>query len=118
MTLPDDLKATAINIKKLFASLEQQNATIEALKKADIIFGHDPTTDHAFIVYGRSLLQYAVRNQETLNVPILVIDLLQSTSELEMLLAAVEVAHGYHDYLTYEDERQIEELEALYKRDE
>jgi hypothetical protein len=93
-----------------------QYKTVAELKKAELVMGYDPTTDNAFVVWGRPFLTKvaALPHGGSVQAPLLVVALDQSTDQLEILLAAVEVAHGHHEYLSDDDERQIEELEALY----
>jgi hypothetical protein len=116
--IPRQWKDRAISIHACFASLEMQEKTIKTIKNAELVMGYDPATDNAFIVWGRPLIANvaALPHGESVQVPMLVVALDQSTQQLEILLAAVEVAHGHHEYLSDHDENEIAELEALFRK--
>jgi hypothetical protein len=116
--IPKQWKDRAISIHACFASLEMQKRTIATIKNAELVMGYDPTTDNAFIVWGRPLIANvaALPHVKSVQVPILVVALDQSTQQLEILLAAVEVAHGHHEYLSDDDKNEIAELEALFRK--
>ncbi|MGD1095124.1 MAG: hypothetical protein ABSB35_24420 [Bryobacteraceae bacterium] len=108
-----------LDIKDCFASLKKQNETLELFTKTDIILGHDTDTDNVFLVFGRTLLQVIVADNESRPCSVVVVNLRQSTSELELLIAAVQVARGYDDYQSSGsvDRAEVEQLEALLRLD-
>ena len=100
----------SFDIKDCFASLEAQNRTIALFKETDVILGHGTDTDNVFVVYGRELLQTIAAGKDGKECTILTVDLRQSTSELEMLLAAVKVAKGFDDYQSFDDQLESADL--------
>ena len=69
---------------------------------AELIFGFDEETGNRFLVFGgESLKEIIEGNNDGRECSVMVIAILQRTSELEALLAAVEVARSYHDYAAY-----------------
>lgn len=108
-----------LNITDCFASLEKQNETLTLLKNTDIILGHDTETGNGFLAFGRTLLQAIIADNTSRPCRIVIMNLRQSTSELEMLLAAVQVTHGYHEYLGGGnlDRAEIQAIEELFRLD-
>jgi hypothetical protein len=71
--------------------------------KADVVLGRDEQTGNEFVVYGRRFLQNSVELNRGVGAKVMYISILQATEELEMLLAAVQVAKGSHEYQANED---------------
>lgn len=69
----------------------------DIIAAADIIIGRDIMTQHTFCVYGRGLLT-EIANGGEVNANVLMVELDQPTSELEYLLAAVQVVKGKDEY--------------------
>jgi hypothetical protein len=66
---------------------------------AELIFGLDEETGNRFLVFGGETLKEIIEeNSDGHECSVMVIPILQTTSELEALLAAVSVARSYHDY--------------------
>jgi hypothetical protein len=83
--------------------------------KADVVLGRDEQTGNEFVVYGRRFLQDSVELNRGVGAKIMYISILQATEELEMLLAAVQVAKGSHEYwitqeLRSDTEKCVDEL--------
>ncbi len=76
----------------------RSRAFLAALKEADVILGLDERTRNEFLVFGRSTLQGVVGSGRSMELVVLREEILQHTEELEALLAAVQVARGYHEY--------------------
>lgn len=104
------------NVGDLRDSLEKQTSFAATLKNVDVIFGHDTETGNVFLAYGKDLIETVIASGEGRSVRIGQIDLKQSTDELEMLLACVQVAKGKHDYEPTADD-SVDWLERLFRLD-
>ena len=67
-------------------------------KTAEVIFGYDPSTNNAFLVYGRDVLKAVARLKEPRVAKGLAIELDQSSGQLEYLIAMHVQFRGQHDY--------------------
>jgi hypothetical protein len=76
------------------------------LKTAKVIMGADPNTKNLFVVYGRDLVKTVAAELVPVADGLLVVQILQDTEELEILLAAVNVVKGQDEYIS-DDERVI-----------
>jgi hypothetical protein len=80
------------------AELLHDPAFHTTLRDADIIFGSDEATGNAFLVYGKRLLERIVWTNKRASASIATVPILQATTELEALIAAVTVLKGRCDY--------------------
>jgi len=68
-------------------------------QEAELIYGLDEETGNRFLVFGGETLKaIAEGKDDSRECSVMVVRILQRTSELEALLAAVEVARSYYDY--------------------
>lgn len=68
------------------------------LEHADVVLGRDEQTGNTFPVFGRSTLQSMKAANQSMDCYVIEQPILQKTRELEALVAAVQVAKGYHEY--------------------
>lgn len=70
----------------------------KTLQDADIIFGSDEATGKAFLIYGKRLLERIAWTNKGESASITTVPILQATTELEALVAAVTPVKGRCDY--------------------
>jgi hypothetical protein len=80
------------------AELLHDAAFHTTLRDADIIFGSDEATGKAFLMYGKRLLERIVWTNKSETASVAKVPILQATTELEALIAAVTVIKGRCDY--------------------
>jgi hypothetical protein len=68
------------------------------LRDADIIFASDEATGNTFLMYGKRLLERIVWTNKSESASIATVPILQATTELEALIAAVTIIKGRCDY--------------------
>jgi hypothetical protein len=68
-----------------------------SFQDAELIYGIDEETGNRFLVFGSEMLK-EIAEDNSRECSAMEIPILQRTSELEALLAAVEVARSYYDY--------------------
>jgi hypothetical protein len=92
--------------------------TVKRFKDTDIILGHDMDTGNVFLVYGRETMKRIVDTGKTESLTFEKVSIRQSTTELEMLLAAVNVAKGHDDYMSTADQTivqtEVDELKRIF----
>ena len=79
------------------AELLHDPAFHTTLRDADIIFGSDEATGNAFLLYGKRLLERIVWTNKSETASVATVPVLQATTELEALIAAVTVIKGRCD---------------------
>jgi hypothetical protein len=87
---------------------------LEIMRAVDVILGYDIETGNEFLAYGREFVSAIAKGNETVSVSVFRSIIRQSTQELEMFLAAVNVAKGHDDYQSSADALEIQELERLF----
>jgi hypothetical protein len=110
----ETFKQGGLDIVDLFSSPQQKDITLSQLHEADIVMGHDLESDNVFLVYGRELVQRGAATNMAISAKVMCVKILQSSKELELLLAAVMIAKGHHDYQSDDDAKAITELERMF----
>lgn len=80
------------------AELLHDSAFHKTLANADVIFGTDEATGNAFLMYGKRLLERIMWTNKEGTASVTMVPILQATTELEALIAAVTVIKGRCDY--------------------
>ena len=80
------------------AELLHDAAFHTTLRHADIIFGSDEATGNAFLLYGKRLLERIMWTNKEETASVTTVPILQASTELEALIAAVTVIKGRCDY--------------------
>jgi hypothetical protein len=78
---------------------ELNTLSFNNFEDAELIYGLDEETGNRFVVFGgETLKEIAESDDDSRECSAIVIPILQRTEELEVLVAAVEVARSYSDY--------------------
>lgn len=117
----DDLSDISLRTKDGFKSKEANDEMLARIKHAEVIWGHDIKTHNVFLLFGRTVMQNIVNLNQTRQIRPLLMNMRQETEELEMAVAAIQVAKGYDEYIATEDDKpdpDVAELERLLSLDE
>jgi hypothetical protein len=71
---------------------------IDQIRQAEIVIGRDEKTGNEFLLFGRSTARAVIASGKSMRVMAMLVPILQHTTELEALSAAVRIAKGYDEY--------------------